>query len=413
MADVFELELTAMANGGRAFGRLGDKAIFVPYAVPGEVITARIVEDRGSFAHAEGVQVLEPSPDRVTPECPHFGPGRCGGCHWQHIDYSAQLRYKRDVVIDQLQRVGKIKNARVHETIPSQDEWGYLSHATFRLTEAGEYAYVSTDPSRLLPIDECHTVRPEILDLLNAIDLDDSTIHRLAVQIGSDGRPLVIISTSDDLAPELHTDVPLSVNLLLSDNEPVNLIGSSNTVYTVDDWRFRVTAGGFFRPNVPMIGVLAQEVLRRLALRGDEAVLDLYAGVGVFSAFIAPEAALVTLVESYPPAVTDADLNLADYDHVDLFEGGVAPVLRSLQEEDAAYDAAVVDPPPRGLEPDVVDLLAEFAPPTLVYVSSDPTTLARDAARLIERGFRLRDVQPVDLAPQTYFVECVAHFTRG
>lgn len=411
--DDFELTLTAMANGGKALGRHGRRMIFVPYALPGEKITARIVDDRGRFAFAEIATFLEPSPERVVPQCPHFGPGRCGGCHWQHIYYPAQLHYKREIVQDQLKRVGDIEDAVVHDVLADQNPWQYLSRATFYLEETGDWAFMSADPPHLMPIEECHIVRDEILDLLTTLEMDYGDLERLTVQIGSDGVGMLIISTNDDLAPGLHVDFPLSVNLLLSDNEPVNLIGSSNVVYEVLGRPLRVTAGSFFRPNVPMVGVLTEQVLARLDLQGHESVLDLYAGVGNFSAFIAERAALVTLVESYPPAVTDADENLAEFEHVDVFEGGVAPVLASLLEEGAGpYDAAVVDPLPQGLDIEVIDLLSEFAPPTLVYVSSDPATLARDAKRLAGHGYHLLEVQPLDMAPQTYHIECVARFVR-
>jgi 23S rRNA (uracil1939-C5)-methyltransferase len=150
-------------------------------------------------------------------------------------------------------------------------------------------------------------------------------------------------------------------------------------------------------------------MLDKLALRGPETVLDLYAGVGLFTAFLAERASLVTSVESYPPAVTDADMNLSDLDNVDLIEGTVEDVLPELEE---TYDAAVLDPPRTGVERHALDALAALGPRALVYVSCEPSTLARDAKRLVQKGYRLVDVTPVDMFPQTYHIECVAHFTH-
>src|SRR3954466_7638182 len=130
----FELELTGMAHGGSAIGRAEGRTIFVPYAIPGETITARITQDKGRFAYAEGVMLLEPSEARVMPRCPHFGPGRCGGCHWQHIDYPAQLEFGRQGVQDQMARVGGFRELTVHPTIASPDPWSYRSHVTFHVT---------------------------------------------------------------------------------------------------------------------------------------------------------------------------------------------------------------------------------------------------------------------------------------
>jgi len=406
----FELTLHGMAHGGKAVGRHEGKAIFVPYAIPGERITARIIDDRKRYAFAEGVRLLEASPQRVIPRCAHFGPGGCGGCHFQHMAYEAQLQFKREVVTDQLQRIGGFTDPSVLPTLPSPHPWEYRSHATFHVDAEGRLCFVGTDNTSLIPIEECHILRPELLELLTLLDLDVPQLERVRLQVGSDPDDrMIVLSTRDDSVPELLTDLPVSVNFLLSDNEPVNLIGESHVSYTVRGRAFRVTAGGFFQINVPMAELLIGEVLERLALRGNEAVLDLYAGVGLFTAFLAERAALVTSVESYPPAVTDADINLADFDNVDLIEGNVEDVLGALNE---SYDAVVLDPPRSGVNVRVLDALGDLAPQTIVMVSCEPSTLARDAQRLTRKGYRLVSVQPLDMFPQTYHVESVAHFVR-
>jgi 23S rRNA (uracil1939-C5)-methyltransferase len=400
-----------MVHGGQALGRHAGRAIFVPYAIPGERIVARITEDRGRYAFAEVVRVLEPSPHRVTPRCPHFGPGRCGGCHFQHVADAAQPGYKRDVVIDQFRRIGGFTDPPVQPTVPSPDAWAYRNHATFHVDEAGNLCYVGTDNATQVPIEECHIIQPALLDLLNELDFEGVTgLDRVRLQVGSGGDQMVVLSTGDDGPPELEVTMPVSVNFLLSDNEPVNLVGSSYVSYTVRGRTFRVTAGGFFQVNLPQAEALIDLVLDRLALRGPETVLDLYAGVGLFTAFLAERASLVTSVESYPPAVTDADVNLADLDNVDLIEGTVEDVLPELE---GPYDLAVLDPPRTGVERHALDALAALAPHGLVYVSCEPSTLARDAKRLVQKGYHLVDVTPVDMFPQTYHIECVAHFTRS
>jgi 23S rRNA (uracil1939-C5)-methyltransferase len=381
--DTFELTLDEMVHGGQALGRHAGRAIFVPYAIPGERIVARITEDRGRYAFAEVVRVLEPSPHRVTPRCPHFGPGRCGGCHFQHVEDAAQPAYKRDVVIDQFRRIGGFTDPLVHPTIPSPDAWAYRNHATFHVDEAGSLCYVGTDNVTLVPIEECHIIQPALLDLLNELDFDGVTgLDRVRLQVGSGGDQMVVLSTGDDDPPELEVTMPVSVNFLLSDNEPVNLVGSSHVSYTVRGRTFRVTAGGFFQVNLPQAEALVDLVLDELALSGHETVLDLYAGVGLFTAFLAERAGLVTSVESYPPELVER------------------------------YDAAVLDPPRTGVERHALDALAALAPHTLIYVSCEPSTLARDAKRLVQKGYHLVDVTPVDMFPQTYHIECVAHFTH-
>ncbi len=409
--NTFELHLDEMVHGGNALGRHEGRPIFIPYTIPGEQIIARIVDDRKRFAFAEGVTLLDPpSPDRVEPRCPHFGPGRCGGCHFQHIDYQAQARFKHDVVIDQFKRIGGFANPPVQQTIASPDDWYYRSHVTFHVDAEGNLCFVSTDGETLLPIEECHIIRQELLDLFGELNLDIPELDRVRLQVGSDPDDrMVIVSTKDDEPPEITVDLPVSINFLFNDNEPMNLIGRSYVTYTIRGRKFRVTAGGFFQVNLAQAETLVDLVLGHLNLQGTESVLDLYAGVGLFTAFIAERAGLVVSVESYPPAVTDADENLADLDNIDLVEGNVEDVLDDLE---GPFDAAVVDPPRAGLDVDALDALVDLAPRLIVYVSCDPATLARDAKRLVGKGYKLVDVQPVDMFPQTYHIECVARFER-
>lgn len=409
---VFEIELKGMAHGGSALGSHEGRTVFIPYTIPGERVEARITGEKGRVAFAEGLKLVEASNDRVYPVCPHFGPGRCGRCQWQHIAYEAQVLLKQDVLADQLARVGKFDDETLERAllpiIPCPVEWGYNYHMTLEATPDGQLGFPSVDGRSLFMIEECHILHPALLELYHSLDLDFTGLRRLKLQLGTDGAPMLILSVdNEENAPELHADLAASVNLLLPDNEPVNLIGASHSRYTLGGRTFRVTAGTDFRANVAQVERLALLVRDALDLTGKEGVLDLYAGAGTFSAFIAPQAALVTLVESYPPAATDADENLADFEHVGVIEGAVEDVLPELDE---LYDAVILDPPGGGLSIEVMDLLAARAVKKLVYVSSDPATLARDGARFIRHGYRLRSVQAIDLAPQTYYIDAVAIF---
>lgn len=409
MNEPFELDLDAMAHGGSALGRRDKQTIFVPYTIPGERILARITQDKGRVAFAEGVKLLDASADRVYPVCPHFGPGKCWRCHWQHIDYSAQLLLKQDVLADQLARIGGFEDADVRPVMPSPEQWYYNYHMTLNVMGDGKLGFPTAD-DRTFPISECHILHPDLLALYHALDLDFTNMRQLRLQIGTDGAHMLVLTMNDEDAPELETDLPTSINILLPDGEPVNLIGESHTRCTIAGRTFRTTAGSFIRANASQLENLVGIVLDTLNLAGSEAVLDLYAGVGSFSAFLAERAHLVTLVESYPPAVTDADENLSAFDNIDVIEGAVEDVLESLEE---AYTAAIVDPPSEGLSADASDLLAEMDISRMVYVSSDPATLARDGKRLASKGYQLRLIQPIDLAPQTYFIDSVALFERA
>jgi 23S rRNA (uracil1939-C5)-methyltransferase len=390
MSDIFELELTAMAYGGRAFGRHEGRPIFVPSGLPGETVRVHITQDKRSYAFAEIEAVIEPSAERVTPPCKHFGV--CGGCHWQHIAYDAQLRFKRDVVVEQMARIGGLREAVVHPTIASPDPWKYRSHATFHVTPAGQLGFVGVDDRTVIPIDECHIIRPELRGWFEAVKHEEfKPGERVRLQVGSDDEYLVARSGGTNADPDDEA--------ALSSAEIVH--------YRIKGHVFQVTGGSFFQVNLPQAGTLVDLVLDRLALQGGERVLDLYSGVGLFTAFLAEPARFVTAVELYAPAVRDAEVNLLGLTNVDLRVGTIEGALPR-----GNADAAVIDPPRAGMKPKALETVVARAPRKIVYVSCDPSTLARDAKLLVTGGYRLIDVQPVDMFPQTYHIESVANFVH-
>ncbi len=156
--ETITLELTTMANGGSALGRHDERTVFVPYTIPGEIIEARIIHEKGRIAFAEGVKFIDVSADRIFPQCPHFGPRRCGRCQWQHIDYAAQLLLKQDVLADQLSRIGGFDDADVRPVIAAPEQWAYNHHMTLDFNENGELGFPSSDGKNIFPIEECHNL---------------------------------------------------------------------------------------------------------------------------------------------------------------------------------------------------------------------------------------------------------------
>lgn len=410
MSGEYEIDIDGMAHGGSGMARHKGSLVLVGYTIPGERILARTLERDDKRIIAEGVKLIDASADRVFPVCPHFGQHKCGRCHWQHMNYAAQLLIKQDVLADQLSRFGDLTDreieAALRPVIASPDEWYYNYHMTLTVTPEGEIGFPGADGKGVYPIHECHILHPDLLALYQQLDIDLSGFKRVRLQMGSDGDPMIILTTTSEDAPELETDLAASINLILPDNVPMNLIGDSHSRYTVGGYPFRVTAGSYIRPNYAQLDNLVSTVMRLLDLRGGENVLDLFAGVGMFSRFAAANAALVTLVESYPPAATDADDNLSDLDNVDVIEGGVEAVLPSLEDR---YEAAIIDPP-APLSRDAFERLTDV--PTLVYVSDDPAALAKEAKRLKRAGYTLVTAQPIDLSPQTYYIDTVALFHK-
>lgn len=408
---LIQVKLTDIANGGYALGTYQKRPVFVPYTIPGERVAARITRRDEKVIFAEGVRMLASSGDRVTPQCDHFGPGRCRNCQWQHIAYPAQLLLKHDIVADQFGRVGKFADAVLapvmQRTLPAVQLWGYNHQMTLEHIPEGGLGFIRTDGQTIEPLVLCHILHPDLQALYETLDIDFPDMRRLTMLRGSDGATMLLLEMTSEDVPELAADFATSVNVLLPDNEPANLIGDTFLRYDVSGRSFRVTAGSFFRANVPQVATLVSEVMKLLPLSEETKVLDLYAGVGVFSAFLAEKASLVTLVESYPPAVTDADANLIDFENVDVIEGSVEQVLASFLESEEKYDAAVLDPPGMGLSKEALQLLGQLAPRHLIYIGGNPAALARDCQHLAKAGYQLRLIQPIDFAPQTYYAETV------
>lgn len=411
------LDLTGIAHGGSAIGRFEGRAIFVPYGIPGERVEVRIVQDKGRFAIAEIVEVLQASPDRVEAPCPHFGPRKCGGCQFQMIDYTKQIELKAQIVREQLARLGGLPDVVVHPTVPSPSSYYYRSHATFHVTYNGKLGFVSTNHRSILPIDECLLLAPALQPEFEGAK-NESFVPgtRVRFQAGTDAEAIYFEmgGVTDDVAEALPEQTTRN-NPRQNKQRPappveIELPEDQGSVeYRLLDRSFRCSSGSFFQVNVPQAAKLVELVLERLNLQGNEHVLDLYSGVGLFTAFIAAGAAHVSAVELFAPAVDDAVYNLSDYSNIDLYVDKIEAALPEIQR---AVNAAVVDPPRAGMDAAALDALVTCNPHQIVYVSCDPATLARDAKRLVAAGYTLQDVQPVDMFPQTYHIECVAHFTR-
>ncbi|MBC7227061.1 MAG: class I SAM-dependent RNA methyltransferase [Thermoflexales bacterium] len=400
------LQLTGIAHGGAALGRHEGKVVFVPYALPGETVRAEVVEDRPRYARARLVDILEPSPERVGPPCPYFGPEGCGGCHLQHAAYPLQLRLKAQVVVEQLARIGGLADPPVRPTLPDPTGWAYRNQARFHPAPSGGLGFCLEDRRDVVPIDECPILHPYLSELYDALDLDLPDLTALTLRAGvATGDRMLILETAEDEAPELEIDLPLSCVLLTSDGVPVPLIGQAYITERVAGYAYRVSAPSFFQANTAQAERLVSLVLDYLALEGREVVLDGYCGVGLFTLPLAERAGLVVAVEANPAAVRDLLENTADLENVEVVEGPVEAVLADRAE---ALDAAVVDPPRTGLSPEALEGLLAARPARLVYVSCDPATLARDARRLTAAGYRLEVVQPVDMFPQTYHIETVS-----
>ena len=404
-----EITLTTFTYGGDAMGRLPDgRAIFVPFGLPEERVRVRLREEKKNFARGEMIEIIESSPERIPAKCKHFG--ECGGCHYQHMPYEKQLQIKTDILRDQLTRIGKIENPPVQTMVASPSPWNYRNHVQFSLTDGGKLGFVGAGlkpAPTVIAIEECHLPEPSINDFWVQLEFEPETgIEHVSLRAGKDEELMLILESDSPEPPELEIEAGISITHIYEGNTVV-IAGTDHIVSHVLDRDFKVSAGSFFQVNAVMAGKMVEHLLACLPVSLSTTLLDVYCGVGLFSAFFAPKCGRVIGVESSASACEDFTVNLDEFDNVELYEGNAEVVIPHLE---AKPDIVVVDPPRAGLDKAVVDGILKLSPKLIAYVSCDPSTLARDAARLINGGYRLKDVTPFDLFPQTYHIESISIF---
>jgi 23S rRNA (uracil1939-C5)-methyltransferase len=328
------------------------------------------------------------------------------------MPYADQLRTKQSILREQLERLGKLQNPPVEACLPAASPWNARNQLQFHLDPArrlGYIAHAQADVHGVLPIEECHLPEPALSELWPKLELEDIPgLERVGLRVGREGEAMLILHAEGPPQVEVALDLPLSVVWLWPGGLEV-LAGSPHLTFEVLGREFRVSAPSFFQVQTALAGELVRLVMEGLAVAPGELAYDLYAGVGLFSAFLAAAGARLAAVEESPWACEDFVHNLEAFEGVELYEATVEEALAGLP---GSPQAVVVDPPRAGLAPAVLDRLIEWAPPRLVYVSCDPATLARDAARLQAGGFRLERAVPIDLFPQTFHIEAVTHWRR-
>ncbi len=415
-----EVILETLTYGGEALGRLEDgRPVFVPFGLPGERVEIRLTSEKRGYARGEILRVLEPSPQRIKARCRHFG--QCGGCHYQHMPYGSQLKAKADILRDQLVRIGSIENPPVLEMQASPQPWNYRNHVQFHLTEDGKLGFIRAgrsledEDAAVIPVTECHLPEPAINDLWPRLEFEGQEgIERVSVRAGNEDQLMLVLEADVPEPPPIDIEAQISVvhvyqgnTLVMAGDDSLEISIRSETP-TPREKIFRVSAPAFFQVNTPMAEKMISEIRASLPLAG-AVVLDVYCGVGLFSAFLAPEVSRLIGIEESPSACEDFSNNLDEFNNVELYEGRAELILPHL---DLNPDIILVDPPRAGVERHALDAIVKLAPRHIAYVSCDPATLARDASRLIKGGYRLIRVKPFDLFPQTYHIESISLFER-
>ena len=379
-----ELTLNSWGRLGEAMACHEGQDVFVLGGIPGEKVVAEIVRVRRKYVAAKVVKVLEPAPARVEAPCQYYG--HCTGCQWQHVDYAAQLEFKREKVVDALQRVGGLEGIAVMPTIPSPEQYGYRNHARFTVGRGGDLGFVNRETRRFIHIDRCMLMHEGVNRILGQLQDKCGETTQLAVRAGRDTGDYLVQPTLKN--PEIGLTT-----------------GQKRYTESVAGREFRVASPSFFQVNIDQTAQLIEVVRQAVNLSGNEVLLDAYTGVGTFAILLAPHVKRVYAIEESSAAVADARENAAGIENIEFLLGKTEEVLEDLPEPP---DVVILDPPRAGCQASALEKLLSLRPPRLVYVSCDPETLARDLKILCADAYAVEQIQPLDMFPQTHHVECVA-----
>lgn len=409
MGNTYEVFVDRLAYGGDALGRLPDgRVIFVPYTIPGELVRVKLVDDKPRHARGELVEVLKPSPERIHPRCRHFG--TCGGCHYQHMSYAYQLGAKAAILKEQLERIGGLKDIPKIELIAAPESWYYRNHIQFHLTDEGRLGFQKARFNQPFAIRECHLPEQGINQLWPQIELEPLRgLERVSLRQGAEADLMIILEFASSQALDFNIE-DLAVSIVEVD--PVGslvLAGSDYILMDILGKQFTVSATSFFQVNTHQAEAMVKYMLANLPLSGDMTVLDVFSGVGLFCAFLAPEVKRLVGIEISSQACEDFTTNLDEYEHVELYEAAAEYVLNNVTFNPQVI---VMDPPRAGLGIKTVEGILSQGAPILAYVSCDPATLARDSKQLEAGGYTLTKIALIDMFPQTYHIESMTFWSK-
>lgn len=453
------ITITGVAAEGKAIARVDNLVVFVPYVVPGDVVDLQIKRKKHSYAEAEAVKVHQYSDKRAIPFCQHYGV--CGGCQWQVLDYSEQLKYKQQQVVDNLSRIGKVVLPEISPILGSEQTQGYRNKLEYTFSNkrwltreevAQNVVYDQMNAvgfhipgafDKVLAIEKCwlqddisNRIRNAIRDYAyehqyTFINLrtHEGMLRNLIIRTSTTGELMVILVAQIKTGEEMRLFETLlqyvadsfseitsllyiinnKVNDSIGDLEVHTFKGEDHIFEAMEGLRFKVGPKSFYQTNSRQAYNLYKVARQFAGLTGNELVYDLYTGTGTIANFVSRQAHRVIGIEYVPEAIEDARINseINGIDNTLFFAGDMKDILtEDFIREHGRPDVIITDPPRAGMHPDVVNVILQSAPKRIVYVSCNPATQARDL-QLLDSKYSVKAVQPVDMFPHTYHVENV------
>jgi 23S rRNA (uracil1939-C5)-methyltransferase len=432
--ELLEVEIDSLAFGGRGVARRDGYVIFVAGALPGDRVRVEVTKSKRRFAEARTVALLRPGADRVAERCTHGGEP-CPGAPWQGLAYEHQLAHKQALVKDALRRIGGLDGFELEEIEPALQRWRYRNKLEYSFGECedGELALGFHARGRwdvIVDVEDCwlasepgNAARIAVRDWarLAAIAPYDGRARRGALRnlIVREGRRTSQVQTRLVTSPSPFPRPPVDLHTVIEGpsggtDGPTGALGSERLGEELCGLELEISHGAFFQTNTEMAERLYAVAGEYAGLSGVERVFDLYCGIGTIGLAIAARAGEVWGLEIAPEAIADAERNAErnGIENARFLAANARTGLRGLIERAGKPDVLILDPPRAGLSQKIVRRVIECAAARIVYVSCNPTTLAPNAAQLVEAGYRLRRVRPLDMFPQTPHIECVALLER-
>ncbi len=445
VGDEFQVKIEALNHQAQGIAKLDGYVLFVDHVLLDEVLKVRIVEAKKEYARAEIVEIIEKSPYRKEPECPVYY--RCGGCHLMHTTYENQLEIKRMLVEDAFRRIGKL-SPKINHPIGMENPFRYRNKVQFpvgRDEKGVKIGFYKKMTHEIVPTDFCliqHEDSDKVLSVMKevikkyGIEIYDERLHKGVIRhimvrrsFAFDQMMIVLVCTRmpdriEEIKEELIKSFPNLKSLYVNINsKKTNVIlgekdilvwGSPAISDKIGNLLFEISPESFFQVNTVQTEKLYNQVVRYLTEVGGRVVFDLYSGIGTISMFVAPYCEKVYAIEIVKQAVEDAIKSSIENKiaNVEFIHADAEKKMKELIENDIIPDTVIVDPPRKGCEKELLESIISAGVKNFIYVSCNPSTLARDARILTDGGYELLKVQPVDMFPQTYHVENVVLFKR-
>jgi len=447
--DIVELEISDLAYGGTSVAKVDGYVVLVYGGIPGDVVKAEITKKKTNYAEAKVLQIMKESTLRTKPRCSHFG--FCGGCTWQNLKYEEQLKFKTRQVKESLKHIGGFDDPPVQDALGSEHVFYYRNKMEYAFSpHPNKKLVLGLHPRRrfdiVFDLKECFLqseIANKIVDFvrkfakeknLSAYDHRNRSglLRFLVIKEGKNTDMTMVnlvtykgrFPPAKDFCNTIFSNFPSVKSIVRNINSKVSQIavgeeeehlgGERTITERLGKFIFEISSNSFFQTNPRQAEKLYQIVLNSADLQGDEEVLDLYCGNGTISLFLSSAARKVVGVETVEEAVQNARRNaeLNNVNNCQFIRGETKKVLKDFEQDKKIPHLVVIDPPRAGLHPRAIRSLLNMKPPKIVYVSCNPTTLARDLKMFCEKDYKLENVQPVDMFPHTYHIESVAKLVK-